>query len=142
MRSPKWKVLNVAKVKLPDDEDIYVGEIQAGNQKSYLFARLASRAPTCDICHATHFFFTFDEKGMIVNFLPLQVTKVDNVAWDSKEIEKIKGRLVGRSILQPTDFDPQVDSVSSATMTAALIVDSVNKAKNLYDGLRSKGYIK
>jgi hypothetical protein len=72
----------------------------------------------------------------------LQVTKVDNVAWDSKEIEKIKGRLVGRSILQPTDFDPQVDSVSSATMTAALIVDSVNKAKNLYDGLRSKGYIK
>jgi peroxiredoxin len=142
MRSPKWKVLNVAKVKLPDDEDIYVGEIQAGNQKSYLFARLASRAPTCDICHATHFFFTFDEKGMIVNFLPLQVTKVDNVSWDSKETEKIKGRLVGRSILQPTDFDPQVDSVSSATMTAALIVDSVNKAKSLYDGLRSKGYIK
>jgi CRISPR/Cas system-associated endonuclease/helicase Cas3 len=67
---------------------------------------------------------------------------VDNVSWEAKEIEKIKGRLVGRSILQPTDFDPQVDSVSSATMTAALIVDSVNKAKNLYDGLRSKGYIK
>jgi peroxiredoxin len=142
MRNSKWKVLKVAKVKLPDDEDIYVGEIQAGNQKAHLFARLASRAPTCDICHATHFFFTFDEKGMIVNFLPLQVTKVDNVSWDSKETEKIKGRLVGRSILQPTDFDPQVDSVSSATMTAALIVDSVNKAKSLYDGLRSKGYIK
>ncbi len=142
MRSPKWKVLKVAKVRLPDDEDIYVGEIQAGNQKLHLFARLASRAPTCDICHATHFFFTFDEKGMIVNFLPLQVTKVDNVSWDAKEIEKIKGRLVGRSILQPTDFDPQVDSVSSATMTAALIVDSVNKAKSLYEGLRSKGYIK
>jgi thiol-disulfide isomerase/thioredoxin len=142
MASPKWKVLKVAKVKLPDDEDIYVGEIQAGNQKSYLFARLASRAPTCDICHATHFFFTFNEKGMIVNFLPLQVTKVDNVSWDAKEIEKMKGRLVGRSILQPTDFDPQVDSISSATMTAALIMDSVNKAKNLYDGLRSKGYIK
>jgi thiol-disulfide isomerase/thioredoxin len=142
MRSPKWKVLKVAKVKLTDDEDIYVGEIQAGNQKSYLFARLASRAPTCDICHASHFFFTFDEKGMIVNFLPLQVTKVDNVAWDAKEIEKMRARLVGRSILQPTDFDPQVDSVSSATMTAALIVDSVNKAKSLYDGLKSKGYIK
>jgi hypothetical protein len=142
MRSPKWKVLKVAKVKLSDDEDIYVGEIQAGNQKSHLFARLASRAPTCDICHATHFLFTFNEKGMIVNFLPLQVTKVDNLSWDSKEIEKMKERLVGRSILQPMDFDPQVDSVSSATMTAALIVDSVNKAKSLYDGLKSKGYIK
>jgi len=79
---------------------------------------------------------------MIVNFLPLQVTKVGNAKWDAKEIEKMKGRLVGRSILQPTDFDPQVDSISSATMTAALIVDSVNKAKSLYDGLKGKGYIK
>ena len=142
MLSPKWKVLKVAKVKLADDEEIYVGEIQAGTQKSNLFAKLASRSPTCDICHATHFFFTFNGKGMIVNFLPLQVTKVGNANWDAKEIEKMKGRLVGRSILQPTDFDPQVDSISSATMTAALIMDSVNKAKSLYDGLKGKGYIK
>ena len=142
MLSPKWKVLKVAKVKLSDDEEIYVGEIQAGTQKSNLFAKLASRAPTCDVCHATHFFFTFNDKGMIVNFLPLQVTKAGNDKWDAKETEKMKGRLVGRSILQPTDFDPQVDSISSATMTAALIVDSVNKAKSLYDGLKGKGYIK
>jgi len=27
-------------------------------------------------------------------------------------------------------------------MTAALIVDSVNKAKSLYDGLKGKGYVK
>jgi len=142
MQSPKWKILKVAKVKLPDDEEIYVGEIQAGTQKSNLFARLVSRAPTCDICHATHFFFTFNDKGMIINFLPLQVTKLDNAKWDAKEIEKMKARLMGRSILQPTDFDPQVDSISSATMTSALIVDSVNKAKSLYDGLKGKGYIK
>jgi peroxiredoxin len=142
MQSPKWKILKVAKVKLPDDEEIYVGEIQAGTQKSNLFARLASRAPTCDICHATHFFFTFNDKGMIINFLPLKVTKLDNANWDSKEIEKMKARLMGRSILQPTDFDPQVDSISSATMTSALIVDSVNKARSLYDGLKGKGYIK
>jgi len=36
MLSPKWKVLKVAKVNLPDDEEIYVGEIQAGRQKSHL----------------------------------------------------------------------------------------------------------
>jgi hypothetical protein len=142
MLSPKWKVLKVAKVKLADDEEIYVGEIQAGAQKSNLFAKLASRAPTCDLCHATHFFYTFNDKGMIINFLPLQVTKLGNANWDAQEIEKMKGRLVGRSLLQPTDFDPQVDSVSSATMTAALIVDSVNKAKSLYDGLKGKGYLK
>lgn len=142
MLSPKWRVLKVAKVKLSDDEDIYVGEIQTGGQKSHLFSKLVSRAPTCDICHATHFFFTFNDQGMVIHFLPLQVTKVDNADWDAKEIEKMKSRLVGRSILQPTDFDPQVDSVSSATMTAALIVDSVNKAKSLYEGLKGKGYLK
>jgi peroxiredoxin len=142
MLSPKWRVLKVAKVNLSDDQDIYVGEIQAGGQKSHLFSKLASRAPTCDICHATHFFFTFNDKGMIVNFLPLQATKLDNAEWDAKDTEKMRQRLMGRSILQPADFDPQVDSVSSATMTAALIVDSVNKAKGLYEGLRSKGYIK
>jgi peroxiredoxin len=142
MRSTKWKVLNAAKVILPGEEEIYVGEIQEGQQKSYLFAKLVSRVPTCDVCHATHFFFTFDEKGMIVNFLPLQVTKVDNTPWDAKEVEQMKRRLVGRSILQPVDFDSQVDAVSSATMTAALIVDSTNKAAALYEGLKSKGYIK
>jgi peroxiredoxin len=142
MRSPKWKVLNAAKVILPGGEEIYVGEIQEGQQKSYLFAKLVSRVPTCDVCHATHFFFTFNEKGMIVNFLPLQVTKVDNIPWEAKEVEQMKQRLVGRSILQPVDFDSQVDAISSATMTAALIVDGVNKATALYEGLKNKGYIK
>jgi hypothetical protein len=72
----------------------------------------------------------------------LEVTKADNAPWDEKEIDKMRQRLVGRSILQPTDFDPQVDSITSATMTAALIVDSVNEAKSLYEGLKTKGYIK
>jgi peroxiredoxin len=142
MLSRKWKVLNVAKVILPDQEEIYVGEIQADRQKSYLFAKLVSRAPTCDICHATHFFFTFNERGMIVNFLPLQVTKVDNLSWDAKEVEQMKQRLVGRSVLQPVDFDSKEDAISSATMTAALVVDSINKATALYEELKNKGYIK
>jgi len=142
MLNPKWKVLRVTKVNLPDGEGIYVGEIQDGRQNFYLFAKLSSRAPTCDICHATHFLFTFNDQGMIINFLPLQVTKLNNLPWDEKEIERMKKRLVGRSILQPVDFDPQVDAISSATMTAALIVDSINKAKSLYEGLKSKGYIK
>lgn len=80
--------------------------------------------------------------GEIVNFLPLQVTKLNNLSWNEKEIEQMRQRLIGRSILQPVDFDPQVDAISSATMTAAIIVDSVNKAKDLYEGLKSKGYIK
>ncbi len=90
----------------------------------------------------THFIFTFNEQGPILNFLPLQVIKKNNLPCDEKEIEKMKKRLVGRSILQAVYFDPQVDAVSSATMTAAVVVDSINKAKNIYDGLKHKGYIK
>jgi hypothetical protein len=142
MQASKWKVLSVAKVSLPIGEEIYVGEIQAGKQKFYLFSKLVSRLPTCDICHATHFFLVFNEKGMIVNFSPLEVTKDINLSWDEQDIEKMKGRLIGRSILEPRDFDAHVDSISTATLTAALIIDSVNRAKGLYEGLKGKGYIK
>lgn len=142
MSSPQGKLIKVAKVELPEGERIYVGEMEQGKKKIYLFAKLVSRAPTCDICHATHFIFTFNEQGMILNFLPLQVTKKNNLPWDENEIAQMKKRLIGRSILQPVDFDPQVDAISSATMTAALIVDSINKARSIYEGLKNKGYIK
>jgi hypothetical protein len=139
--SPKWKVLHVAKVAWPDERGIYVGQMQAGKKKFYLFARLVSRAPICDICHAVHFLYTFDEKGMILNFLPLEVTKGGNLPWDAREVERMKSRLVGRSILHPVDFDPQVDSISSATMTSVLIVDAINRGKRHYEGLKRMGYI-
>lgn len=142
MLHPNWKVLKVTKIDLPEGEGLFLGEIEQGKKKFYLFAKLVSRAPTCDICHATHFIFTFNEQGMILNFLPLQVTKKNNLPWDENEIVQMKKRLIGRSILQPVDFDPQVDAISSATMTAALIIDSINKAKSIYEGLKNKGYIK
>lgn len=142
MQSPKWKVLGVSKVFLPNGGGLYVGKIQSGNRKSYLFCKLVSRLPTCDICHSTHFFFTFNDKGMIVNFLPLNVTKDINHPWDEQDVEKMRGRLIGRSILEPKKFDAHVDSISSATLTAALIIDSINRAKDLYEELKGKGYIK
>jgi peroxiredoxin len=142
MQAPKWKVLNVSKVSLPNREEIYVGEIQAGKQKSYLFCKLVSLLPTCDICHATHFFLIFNGKGMIVNFFPLEVKKDINRPWDEQDVEKMRRRLIGRSILEPMKFDAHVDSISSATLTAASIIDSINRAKDLYEGLKGKGYMK
>lgn len=125
-----------------DIRGIYVGQMQAGKKKFYLFTRLVSRGPICDICHAVHFLYPFDKKGMILNFLPLEVTKQSNLPWNAQEVKQMKRRLVGRSILHPVDFDPQVDSVSSATMTSALIVDAINEAKRHYDGLKNRGYIR
>jgi len=65
-----------------------------------------------------------------------------NRPWEEQDIKKMRGRLIGRSILEPRNFDAHVDSISSATLTAALIIDSVNRSKDLYEGLREKGYIK
>jgi hypothetical protein len=72
----------------------------------------------------------------------LEVTKEGNLPWNAQEVERMKARLVGRSILNPVDFDPQVDSVSSATMTSVLIVDAINRAKRHYEGLKRMGYMK
>jgi hypothetical protein len=142
MQTPKWKVLQASKVFLPNGEEIYVGEIQAGKKRSYLFCKLVSRLPACDTCHSTHFFFTFNDKGMIVNFLPLEVRKDMNRPWDEQDVEEMRKRLIGRSILEPRKFVAHVDSISSATLTAASIIDSINRAKDLYEGLKGKGYIK
>ncbi len=142
LSSSKWEVLHVSKVAWPDERGIYIGEIEAGKKKTYLFARLVTRSPICDICHAVHFLYAFDQKGMILNFLPLEVTKEGNLPWNAQEVERMKTRLVGRSILHPVDFDPQVDSISSATMTSALIVDAINRGKRHYEGLKRMGYVK
>lgn len=142
LSSAKWEVLHVSKVAWPDERGFYIGEAQAGKKQFYLFARLVTRKPICDICHAVHFLYAFDQAGMIFNFLPLEVTKEGNLPWNAKEVERMKARLVGRSVLHPVAFDAQVDSISSATMTSALIVDAVNRAKKHYEGLKSMGYIK
>jgi hypothetical protein len=141
MSSPQWKLLHITKVASPDERGIYIAEAQAGKKKFYLFARLVSRAPICDICHAVHFLYAFDQKGMILNFLPLEVTKEDNLPWNAQEVARMRSRLVGRSILHPLDFDAKVDSISSATMTSVLIVDAINKAGRHYESLKKMGYI-
>lgn len=142
MSSSQWEVLQVSKVAWPDERGFYIGEAQTGKKKFYLFARLVTRAPICDICHAVHFLYVFDQKGMILNFLPLELTKEGNLPWNAQEVARMKARLVGRSALSPLDFDPQLDSISSATMTSILIVDAINRAKRHYEGLKRMGYMK
>jgi uncharacterized glyoxalase superfamily protein PhnB len=54
----------------------------------------------------------------------------------------MKTRTIGRSILSPFTFDPGVDSVSGATITAVLIFDSLDKAKEIFEKLKKEGYVK
>ena len=142
MESAGGKVLQIKKISLKDGDWIYWGKVDFGTYQRTLFSKLASRRAVCDICHDTFFLYTFDSEGKVIDIVPIQLTKVGNLNWTEEDIKKIKSRTIGRSILSPFTFDSNVDSVSGATITAALIFDSLDKAKEIFEKLKKEGYVK
>jgi thiol-disulfide isomerase/thioredoxin len=142
MESAGGKVLHIKKISLKDGDWIYVGKVDFGTYQRTLFSKLASRRAVCDICHDTFFLYTFDSEGKVIDIVPIQLTKVGNLNWTEEDIKKIKTRTIGRSVLSPFTFDSTVDSVSGATITAVLIFDSLDKAKEIFEKLKKEGYVK
>ena len=142
MESTGGKVLKIEKISLKDGDWIYLGKVDFGTSQKNLFSKLASRRAVCDICHDTFFIYTFDSGGKVIDIVPIQLTKVGNLNWTEEDIKKMKTRTIGRSILSPFTFDPNVDSVSGATITAVLIFDSLDKAKEIFEKLKKEGYVK
>jgi thiol-disulfide isomerase/thioredoxin len=142
MESSGGKVLKIEKISLKDGDWIYLGKVDFGTSQKNLFSKLASRRAVCDICHDTFFIYTFDSGGKVIDIVPIQLTKVGNLNWTEEDIKKMKTRTIGRSILSPFSFDPGVDSVSGATITAVLIFDSLDKAKEIFEKLKKEGYVK
>jgi thiol-disulfide isomerase/thioredoxin len=142
MESTGGKVLKIEKISLKDGDWIYLGRVDFGTSQKNLFSKLASRRAVCDICHDTFFIYTFDSGGKVIDIVPIQLTKVGNLNWTEEDIKKMKTRTIGRSILNPFTFDPGVDSVSGATITAVLIFDSLDKAKEIFEKLKKEGYVK
>ena len=141
MEASGGRVLRIKKVSLRDGDWVYAGEIDFGTHQENLFSKLASRRAVCDICHDTFFMYTFDTKGKVVEIIPIQLTKNDNLEWTEEDIQKLRSRTLGRSILQPFPFDPDVDSVSGATITSALIFEALDKAKEIHIKLKKEKYI-
>ena len=142
MESTGGKVLKFEKISLKNGDWIYLGKVDFGTYQRNFFSKLASRRAVCDICHDTFFIYTFDSEGKVIDIVPIQLTKIGNLNWTEEDIEKLKARTIGRSILSPFPFDPGVDSVSGATITAVLIFDSLDKAKEIYEKLKREGYVK
>jgi hypothetical protein len=142
METSGGKVLQVEKIFLKDGDWVYAGKVDFGTHQGNLFSKLVSRRAVCDICHDTYFIYTFDPTGKVIEVLPIQLTKFGNLSWTEEDIKKLRSRTIGRSILGPFTFDPRVDSVSGATITAALIFDSLDKAKEIFEKLKKEGYIK
>ena len=83
----------------------------------------------------------FEQTGKILQLIPIQLTKEDNEDWDETDLEKIREKIVGRHINMPFDFDPDVDAVTSATITSLMIFKSLDDGQNLFRELKEKGLL-
>lgn len=132
-------LLDVRPVDLRSGRRVYVATMRRGNQLVRLFAEVTSRQSICDICHDVHFIYVFDANARVVAFEPIQLTKWGNVNWDANEVDSMRKRVVGSYLTAPPVFDPKVDAVTSATMTSAIIFDSLSQGEALLKELQQKG---
>jgi len=129
------RVTGLKEIELTDYDHVYGARVFKDRKSHRLFAQIVERSTACDICHDVKFIAIFDTMGTIVDIVALQLPKVDNKPWDADDIAKLKQRLIGRNISQPRPFDAQVDAISSATISSAMIFDSIAEAKGLYQAL-------
>ena len=122
-------------VDLPSGDRVFVGESKRGK----VFARVISRLPICDVCHPIHFILAFDTRGKVVDFDTIYVTKYWNKPWSDEEVATMRKRLLGLSVLEEREFDPEVDAVSTATMSSTLIFDSVGRTGEILKVLEARG---
>jgi peroxiredoxin len=115
--------------------------VERKGRSERIFAEVISRPPPCGDCHDIHFIYVFDTSGTILKFVPIQLTKKGNKAWNDDEVGKMRKRLLGKSISQRLLFDPYVDAVSGATITSAVIFDGLSQGAMLLQELKKMGLI-
>jgi thiol-disulfide isomerase/thioredoxin len=130
------------RLSLPSRRMVYTATLTINSSKQRLYAEVASRSAICDVCHDVHFFYLFDRTGKILELEPLQLTKYGNAEWDTAELAAFRRHVNGRSLYGSWSFNPQVDAVTSATMTSAIIFDSLDQGRLLLEGLAEEGLLK
>ncbi len=130
----------IEKIKLKDLGDVYTGVLK--KSKKRLFARVVARKIPCLDCHDVFFIYSFDDMGKFIQFIPISISKLDNEKWDEKDINKMRNNFVETSLLVLKSFNPEVDGISSATISSKLIYDSMGQTELVLRGLIDMGYIK
>jgi len=134
-------IVEFARVTLPSGRRVYAALMQVGEQRQVRFAEVVSRLSVCDICHDVHFIYVFDRSGQITGFQALQLTRYGNVNWSPQQIDTMRRRLVGSRLGMPPVFDPKVDAITSATITSAIIFDSLSSGPELLKELDQGGWL-
>ena len=84
--------------------------------------------------------YSFDHNGFL-RFIPVSISKRYNKKWDADDVKKIESRFVGKPIGERVPFNPFVDTIASATMSAKIVYYTMNEAKSVYGMLEEKGII-
>lgn len=129
-----YGTVGIHTLELSSGDRVYVGESKRGK----VFSRVISRLPVCDVCHPIHFIVTFNPKGKVVDFDAVSVTKYWNEPWNDEEVAWMRDKLVGLSVLEEREFDPDVDAVSTATMSSTLIFDSIGRTGEIFEVLKQE----
>lgn len=127
-------VASMTKLDLASGRSVYRAEV-AGR---LLFAEVLARSAICDICHNVYFYYLFDASGKVIAFEPLHLTRYGNIEWTAQESAKMRKRVVDGYLGKPWVFDPQVDAVSRATMTSAIIFNSLDQGIALLEELEQE----
>ncbi|MEA3465014.1 MAG: TlpA disulfide reductase family protein [Thermodesulfobacteriota bacterium] len=130
------RVKGFTKIELINHEQVYKARIYKNRNPKHLFAQVVNRATACDVCHDIHFIYIFNLAGEIIDIIPLQLPKAGNKLWDKNDIKKLRERLIGRNLKQPQPFSPDIDAITSATISSAMIFDSIAQGKELMDELQ------
>ncbi|PNU19322.1 hypothetical protein C2E25_13005 [Geothermobacter hydrogeniphilus] len=120
------------RLQLPSLDRVYAAMVDGRP----LYAAVISRRAICDVCHNVHFLAFFNLEGKLLAFEPLHLTRYGNELWDEQEVEQMRRRVVGGQLGRGWTFDPEVDAVSSATMTSAIIFDSLRRGSKLLEEIR------
>lgn len=133
-------VSGLQKVSLDELGAVYTCRIPGEGGTRRLFAKMVSRSVPCDVCHDAHFIYVFDQTGKILEFYSVELSKYDNVIWNQDDIQKIRKKVIGKYVYESIPFDPEIDAVSTATITSAIIFDSLTKGRHVYNELKQRGY--
>lgn len=129
---------NFRRLELPSKRWVYTAMVTRNGHKQPIFAEVTNRSAICDICHSVHFFYVFDQTGLVLDFAPLHLTKYGNVEWNQTEIAHFARRVVDKRLTGTWNFDSKVDAVSSATMTSAIIFNDLGQGGELLEELQNE----
>ena len=130
---------SIKKVSLLKFGEVYISSV--GNKGKLAFAKVVARRVPCVDCHSIFFVYSFDDKGVFLNLVPIKITKAYNKQWNTYDLEKVKASFIGKSIEKKVPFDSSIDAVSSATISSKAVFDSMNKAHLVYEELEKTGYV-